>query len=73
MPVLWIADGGNDALRCLRLGGGQLSTIDLPQRLHGSSGLAVGNGAIWIADTDAHAVLRFDPRNGTLRHVPIGE
>src|SRR5690606_22843141 len=32
LPVLWIADGGNDSLRCLRLGGGQLSTIDLPQR-----------------------------------------
>ena len=72
-PLLWIADGGNDALRCLRLGGGDLSTIELPQRLHGSAGLAVGGGAVWIADTDAHAVLRFDPRTGALRHVPIGE
>jgi streptogramin lyase len=72
-PLLWIADGGNDALRCLRLGGGELSTVELPQRLHGSAGLAVANGTVWIADTDAHAVLRFDSRTGALRHVPIGE
>src|SRR5690606_27426859 len=72
-PQLWIADSGNDALRCLRLGGGEVSTAELPQRLHGSAGLAAGAGAVWIADTDAHAVLRFDPRTGVLRHVPIGE
>jgi sugar lactone lactonase YvrE len=72
-PVLWVADSGNDQLRTLRLGGGELSTISLPQRLHCPAGLAVVNGIIWIADTDAHAVLRFDPADGTLRQIPIGE
>ena len=72
-PLLWIADSGNDALRCLRLGGGELTTVELPQRLHGASGLAVANGTVWIADTEAHAVLRFDTRTGALRHVPVGE
>jgi DNA-binding beta-propeller fold protein YncE len=72
-PVLWIADSGNDALRCLRLGGGELSSFQLPQRLHSPAGLLVAAGAVWIADTDGHAVLRLDPRNGTLRHLPIGE
>ena len=50
-----------------------MSTITLPQRLHGTAGLAVVNGIIWIADTDAHAVLRFDPAEGSLRQIPIGE
>ncbi|MCD9027737.1 redoxin domain-containing protein [Luteimonas sp. BDR2-5] len=72
-PVLWIADSGNDSLRQLRLGGGELATFDLPQRLHAPGGLAVSADAVWIADTDAHAVLRLDPASGTLRHVPIGE
>ena len=72
-PVLWIADSGNDQLRCLRLGGGELTTFALPQRLHGPSGLEVANGVVWIADTEAHAVLRLDTRDGALRHVPIGE
>lgn len=72
-PVLWIADSGNDRLRSLRLGGGELTTFALPQRLHAPCGLAVADGVVWIADTDAHAVLRLDTRTGTLRHVPIGE
>ena len=72
-PVLWIADSGNDCLRALRLGGGELSTMQLPQRLHAPCGLAVADGIVWIADTDAHAVLRYDTRDGSLKHVPIGE
>ncbi len=72
-PLLWIADSGNDSLRCLRLGGGELTTYALSQRLHAPSGLVAAGGAVWIADTDAHAVLRLDTRTGALRHVPIGE
>jgi len=72
-PVLWIADSGNDALRTLRLGGGELATWQLPRPLHAPSGLAVADRVVWIADTDAHAVLRLDTQAGTLRHVPIGE
>lgn len=72
-PLLWIADTGNAHLRSLRLGGGELTTHHLPQRLHGPAGLAVGEGAVWIADTDAHAVLRLDPRTGELQQLPIGE
>ncbi len=72
-PVLWIADSGNDCLRTLRLGGGELTTVNLPQTLHAPAGLAVANGVVWIADTDAHAVLRYDTADGSLRQIPIGE
>jgi sugar lactone lactonase YvrE len=72
-PMLWIADCGNDLLRTLRLGGGELGTYPLPRPLHGPSGLAIADGIVWIADTDAHAVLRLEARGGTLHHVPIGE
>lgn len=72
-PLLWIADTGNGRLRTLRLGGGELTTQPLPRRLHGPAGLAVGAGAVWIAETDAHAVLRFDPESGVLSEVPISE
>lgn len=72
-PVLWIADSGNDQLCTLRLGGGMLSAISLPQPLHGPAGIAVANGVVWIADTDAHAVLRYDPADGSLRQISIGE
>lgn len=72
-PVLWIADTGNGCLRTLRLGGGELSTVALPRRLHGPAAVAVAAGAVWIAETDAHAVLRFDPASGELSNVPIDE
>ena len=72
-PLLWIADSGNNALRTLRLGGGQLETCKLSRPLHGPTGIAVADGVIWIADTLAHAVLRLEARTGDLRHVPIGE
>lgn len=72
-PVLWIADAGNGCLRSLRLGGGELSTVKLPRRLHGPAGLALAGGALWIAETDAHAVLRYDIASGELSDVPIEE
>ena len=70
-PVLWIADTGNGRLRSLRLGGGELSTVSLPRKLHGPAGLAISAGALWIAETDAHAVLRFDIASGALDTVAI--
>lgn len=72
-PVLWIADTGNGRLRCLRLGGGEVSTVELPRRLHGPAGLAVSAGMLWIAETNAHAVLRLDLASGELVHVDINE
>ncbi len=70
-PMLWIADYGNGTLRTLRLGGGDLTTVNLPRRLHGPRALAVAANAIWIAECGAHAVLRFDPVSGELSDVPI--
>ncbi|NZA27010.1 redoxin family protein [Luteimonas sp. SJ-92] len=72
-PRLWIADSGNDSLRILRLGGGEVSRFELPRPLHAPSGLVVAGGVAWIADTDAHAVLRLDTATGDLHHIPIGE
>ena len=72
-PLLWIADSGNGKLRTLRLGGGEVSTVPMPRRLHGVAGLSIAAGAVWIAETDAHAVLRFDPATGELVQVAIDE
>ena len=72
-PLLWIADSGNGMLRTLRLGGGELSRVELPRRLHGPTGLAIAGGALWIAETDAHGMLRYDIASGALDDVSIGE
>lgn len=72
-PVLWVLDTGNDRLCRLRLGGGVLSTHELAQPLTRPAGLACSANAVWIADTGAHALLRLDTRDGSLRSVTIGE
>lgn len=70
-PRLWIADTGNGCLRSLRLGGGMLTKVALPRALQGPAGVAAAAGKVWIAETDAHAVLCFDPASGALDQVPI--
>lgn len=72
-PLLWIADTGNGLLRHLRLGGGELKTVELPEPLRGPTGLAVADGTVWIADTEAHAIWRLDKHTGAMRQVPVGE
>jgi DNA-binding beta-propeller fold protein YncE len=72
-PVLWIADSYNGSLRKLRLGGGDMSTHDLAQPLVQPTALAAGAGSLWIANTGAHEVLRYDLGTGKLGRLPIGE
>ena len=35
--------------------------------------LAIAGGAVWIAETDAHGVLRYDIATGSLDDVSISE
>jgi hypothetical protein len=72
-PVLWIADTYNGSLRKLRLGGGGMSTQQLPQSLNEPAALAIGAGALWIADAGAHEILRYDLSSELLARLPIGE
>jgi len=71
--TLWITDAGNGVLRSLRLGSGELHEHALPRRLLGAAGITVGAGAVWIADTHAHAVLRLDVDSGVISEIPLYE
>ncbi len=70
---LWVADTYNNALRHVQAGGLELARLPLPVKLHRPMGLAVAAGSLWLANTDAHEVLRIDPETGAVVHVPIGE
>ena len=72
-PVLWIADAYNDCLRALRLGGGDLKRVEMPYRLQQPGALAVGAGMVWVANTAAHELVRFEPGTGMVRRIPVGE
>jgi hypothetical protein len=72
-PLLWIADTYNNCIKMLRLGGGDLRRHELDYRLHQPAALAASPGALWIANTDAHEVVRIDLDAGTARRLPVGE
>ena len=70
---VWVLDSYNNAIKKLRLGGGEVLRFDIEHKLHRPSALAIGQGSLWIANTDAHEVLRIDAASGAVRRLPIGE
>ena len=72
-PLLWILDTYNNAVKMLRLGGGDLRRYEIEYRLHQPAAIAASRGALWIANTDAHEVIRVDLDGGTVVRLPIGE
>lgn len=72
-PVLWVADSYNNLLRRLKLGGGGLGRLDVSLPLRRPAALAAGADCLWLANTDAHEILRIDSNSGQARRVPVGE
>jgi peroxiredoxin len=72
-PLLWIADSYNDSLRMLRLGGGDLRRYEIDYRLQQPGAIAASPGALWVANTNAHEVVRIDLDANTVRRLPVGE
>jgi hypothetical protein len=50
-----------------------VTTHPLPHALAQPCALAMGGGALWIADAAAHEVLRHDLDTGVMARVPVGE
>lgn len=69
--MLWIADTLNHRLRVFALAKGELKTLNLNYELQAPAGVCVAQQAIWIANTDAHELLKLDLKTGRLSRVPI--
>ncbi len=73
-PVLWIADTYNNAIRQLRLGGGELGTLGvIGGVLLRPSGIAATPGMLWVANTGAHEVLKIAIDSGAVTRLPVAE
>lgn len=72
-PQLWIADTYNCALKLLSPATRQVSTQNLGYRLHQPAALAVNRSSLFLANTDAHEVLRIDFDSQLPRRLAIGE
>jgi DNA-binding beta-propeller fold protein YncE len=70
---LWVLDSYNNAIRKLKLGGGEVTRFELSSKLQCPSAMAASSGALWIANTNAHEVLHVDTSSGAVRRLPVGE
>jgi peroxiredoxin len=72
-PQLWIADSYNCALKLLNPVSRQVTTHNLGYRLHQPAALAVNRSSLFLANTDAHEILRIDFDSQLPRRLSIGE
>jgi DNA-binding beta-propeller fold protein YncE len=71
--ILWVADTLNSKIKALSLRGGGVRTLALPFRFHEPAGISVAARALWVANTNAHEVVRIDTASGQIKRLPIGE
>lgn len=71
--VAFVADSYNGKIRVLNLRTGELRALNLSYRFLEPAGLALGGGALWVANTNAHEIVRIDLGSGQIRRVPVGE
>jgi hypothetical protein len=57
----------------LSLKSGAVRALNLNYRLVEPGGLSIAAGALWIANTNVHEVVRIDLSSGVGKRVPIGE
>jgi DNA-binding beta-propeller fold protein YncE len=70
---VWILDTYNNAVRKLKLGGGEVLNFEIQAKLQCPMAMAASSGALWIANTHAHEILRVDTSTGSVRRLPVGE
>lgn len=71
--VAFVADSYNGKIRVLNLRTGELRTLKLSYRFQEPAGLALGAGALWVCNTNAHEIVRIDLGSGQIKRVPVGE
>lgn len=71
--ILWVADTLNSKIKALSLRGGGIRTLALQYRFDEPTGVSAAARALWVANTNAHEVVRINTASGQIRRLPIGE
>ncbi len=62
--MLWVADTYNNRVRRIGIRSGMVTGMMLDRHLDEPCGLAFANDTLYIANTNAHEILRVNPDNG---------
>ena len=68
---LWIADSFNNCLRVFSLSSGQLSTPTIDYAFAEPAGLSIAGNNLWVANTNAHEIVRVDAVSRQARRLEI--
>ena len=71
--LIFVADSYNGKIKALNMRTGELRALNVPYRLSEPSGLSLASSALWIANTNAHEIVRVDLKTGQIRRLTIGE
>ena len=71
--IVFIADSYNNAIKVLNRKGGEVRTLRINYRFHEPGGLSLAAGALWVANTNLHEIMRIDLNSGAAKHVGVGE
>ncbi len=71
--IVFIADTYNHRIKAMSLKSGAVRPLTINYRFMEPGGLSVGAGALWVANTNAHEVVRVDLASGVGRRIGIGE
>lgn len=71
--IAFIADSYNGKIKALSLKSGAVRSLNLNYRLHEPGGMSIAAGALWVANTNVHEIVRIDLASGVGKRVPIGE
>lgn len=71
--IVFIADSYNNRLKALSMKTGAVRPLNVNYRFNEPGGLAVGAGALWVANTNVHEIVRIDLASGVGKRVGVGE
>jgi len=71
--IVFIADSYNNGIKVLNRKSGEARTLRISYRLYEPGGLSLAAGVLWVANTNAHEVMRIDLNSGAAKHVGVGE
>jgi streptogramin lyase len=71
--LAFVADSYNGKIKALNLRSGELRALNLPYHLQEPSGISIAANALWVANTNAHEIVRVDLATGQIKRLTIGE
>jgi DNA-binding beta-propeller fold protein YncE/thioredoxin-related protein len=71
--MLWVADTFNNKIKRIGLGSRYVSSASCDRRLDEPGGLAFDQDTLYIANTNAHEILRLNPNNGHAEALHVTE